>query len=65
MEMDDPDCKNSVPFEGLVIRKEGLGLTVFKLKTDAHYLMSTEELDAGITNIEDEQATNDDEDGEI
>jgi hypothetical protein len=52
MELDDPDCANPVPFEGLVIRKERLGLEVYKLKTNRHYIFETAELDKGEVDME-------------
>lgn len=61
MELDDPDCKNSVPFEGIVIRKEGLELNVWKLKTDRHYGFETAELDKGELDIETAETISDDE----
>jgi hypothetical protein len=54
MECDSPDCYNEVPHEGIVIRNDSNNnMPAFKIKTEAHYLMETKELDEGILNIED------------
>jgi hypothetical protein len=54
MEQDDPECRNKVPFEGLVIRKEKLHIESYKLKSIAFLEKETKELDTEIINIEDE-----------
>jgi len=54
MEMNDPDCKNKVPFEGIVIRKEVSGIEVFKLKCFAFLGMECKANDNNESNIEDE-----------
>jgi hypothetical protein len=54
MECNSPDCSNEVPHEGIAIRNDSKNnMPAFKLKTEAHYLMETKELDEGIINIED------------
>ena len=58
MEKPDPMCKNKVPFEGIVIRKESIDLQVFKLKCDAHYQMETKNLDSGEIDIETQETEN-------
>lgn len=40
-------CKNKVPEEGVVIRKEGLTFDAYKLKSSRFLLMETEALDKG------------------
>lgn len=53
MEMDSPDCNNKVPHEGIVIKKENMVSAAFKLKC-FHFLQGeAAELDAGESNIED------------
>jgi len=52
MEQNDPYCKNKVPFEGVVIRKESLDLEVYKLKCDAFFIHETKELDSNEESIE-------------
>ncbi|MDR0547677.1 MAG: hypothetical protein LBG77_08915 [Dysgonamonadaceae bacterium] len=64
MELDEPDCQNPVPFEGLVIRKERLGLEVYKLKTNRHYIFETLELDQGELDIETAQSLPEENDNE-
>jgi len=53
MEKNDPDCKMSVPFEGLVIRKESLKIHSYKLKTQAFLQKESKALDEGELSIED------------
>lgn len=53
LEKDCDLCFNNVPDEGVVIRKEGLDLSVFKFKSFRFLQKETEELDKGIENIED------------
>jgi hypothetical protein len=55
MECRDPECVNGVPFEGLVIRKETLGIQPFKLKTKWHYLWASKKADEGEIDAEDLQ----------
>jgi hypothetical protein len=60
MECDSPDCYNEVPHEGIVIRNDSNNnMSALKLKTEAHYLMETKELDEGILNIEDGETSDD------
>lgn len=54
MEMDSPDCKIKVPHEGVVIKIDDMIPRAFKLKSYRFLNKEGEELDAGITNIEDE-----------
>ena len=54
MEENEPMCKNKVPREGIVIRKNGdIHARAWKLKTQAHYARECKENDAGEANIED------------
>ena len=53
MEMNSPDCKNKVPHEGLVIKKEDMHSRAWKLKCFAFIQGESKELDNGETNIED------------
>ncbi|MDR0560113.1 MAG: hypothetical protein LBG92_08070 [Prevotellaceae bacterium] len=53
MEEFDNECINKVPFEGIVIRKERLGIESYKLKCFKFYEYETDLLDKGETNIED------------
>lgn len=54
MEMNSPECVNKVPHEGLVIKKEDMIPRAWKLKCFAFLQGEAKELDAGETNIEDE-----------
>ena len=47
-------CKNQVPEEGVVIRKDKLDLEVYKLKSSRFFEFETKELDKGEVNIEEE-----------
>ena len=54
MEENEPLCKNKVPREGIVIRKNGdIQARAWKLKCNAHYARECKENDEGIVNIED------------
>lgn len=53
MEMDSPDCNNKVPHEGIVIKKENMISAAFKLKCFRFLQGESAELDAGESNIED------------
>ena len=53
LEKDCSFCKNNVPDEGVVIRKDGLLLDVYKLKSFRFLKKETEELDTDDFNIED------------
>lgn len=53
MEMNSPDCKNKVPHEGLVIKKEDMCSRAWKLKCFKFINGEQAELDAGEENIED------------
>ena len=58
MECNSPDCYNKVPHEGIVIRNDSdNNMPALKLKCEAHYQMESKELDEGISNIEDEEAS--------
>lgn len=52
---DSAFCKNKVPEEGVVVRKEGLVIESYKLKSFAFLKRETEELDKCEENIEDSQ----------
>lgn len=54
MELDSPDCKNKVPHEGIVIKKENMVSEAFKLKSFAFLDKEAKEADKGESNIEDE-----------
>jgi len=54
MEMNSPDCKNKVPHEGIVIKKENMISEAFKLKTFKFLGKEMEAADKGESNIEDE-----------
>lgn len=57
MEMLSPECNNKVPHEGVVIKIDDMIPRAFKLKCFAFVNgIEAKELDAGITNIEDEQS---------
>lgn len=53
MEMNSPDCKNKVPHEGIVIKKEDMIPHAVKLKAFAFIQGESEQLDNGEPNIED------------
>lgn len=53
MEKNSPDCKNKVPHEGLVIKKEDMRSRAWKLKCFKFINKEQEELDKGEANIED------------
>lgn len=53
MEMDSPDCNNKVPHEGIVIKKENMISAASKLKTFKFLSGEQQQLDAGESNIED------------
>lgn len=53
LEQDCYLCNNKVPDEGIVLRIEGLDLSVYKLKSFRFLQKETEDLDKGIENIED------------
>ena len=59
MEMDSPDCNNKVPHEGIVIKIEDGIPRAWKLKCFAFLNKEQDELDKGISNIEDDQAISD------
>ena len=48
-------CRNEVPEEGVVIRKDILELEAYKLKSSRFYEWETKELDKGEINIEDDE----------
>lgn len=54
MELNSPDCSNKVPHEGIVIRKEDMWPASFKVKSFAFYNLEAKQLDAGESNVEDE-----------
>lgn len=53
-DQDSQFCLNKVPEEGICVRKEGLEIEVFKLKSFRFLEGETKALDKGETNIEDE-----------
>lgn len=55
LEKDSVLCKNKVPEEGIVLRKESLDIEVWKLKAFRFLERETEALTKGESNIEDEQ----------
>ena len=54
MEMNSPDCTNNVPHEGIVIKKEDGISHAWKLKAFAFMNREQKQLDAGESNVEDE-----------
>ena len=54
MECNSPSCVNKVPHEGLVIKKEDMKSRAWKLKTFYFIRGESADLDAGVSNIEDE-----------
>ena len=56
LEKRDPICKNDVPDEGVCIRREGLEIDTYKLKSFAFLQHESAELDAGTVDIESQQA---------
>lgn len=53
MEKRSPDCLSNVPHEGIVIKKEDMFPHAWKLKTFAFLNKEQQQLDKGISNIED------------
>lgn len=53
MEVDSPDCNNKVPHEGIVIKKENMISAAAKLKAFKFLSGEQQQLDAGESNIED------------
>lgn len=47
-------CKNVVPEEGIVLRKETVDIESYKLKSNRFYEFETKLLDSGVTDIEEE-----------
>ena len=56
MEKNEPLCRNKVPREGIVIRKEDNSKEAYKLKSDKFYLRETKMIDDG--NFNDMEAEN-------
>ena len=54
MEMNSPSCNNKVPHEGVVIKIENMKSEAFKLKCFKFINAEGAALDAGVSNIEDE-----------
>ena len=53
MEQNDPECKNKVPFEGLVVRVDNWkDIEAYKLKSEKFYLHESEMLDADYVGLE-------------
>ena len=55
LEKDSALCKNKVPEEGIVLRRESLDIEVWKLKSFTFLERETKALDKGETNVEDNQ----------
>ena len=49
------DCKKKVPDEGIVVRIEGLGIEVFKLKSELFLLGESKAAEEGEVSVEDSQ----------
>lgn len=56
LEKKDPLCKNDVPDEGVCIRREGLEIDTYKLKSFAFLQRESLELDEGTADIEAEES---------
>lgn len=54
-DQDSAFCENKVPEEGICVRKEGLDIEVFKLKSFRFLEAETKSLDAGTVDVETEQ----------
>ena len=54
MEKNSPDCNNPVPHEGIVIKKEDMHSAAFKLKTFSFLSGEMKLMDAGESNMEDD-----------
>jgi hypothetical protein len=54
-DQDSEFCNNRVPEEGICVRKEGLDIEVFKLKSFRFLEAETKSLDAGTVDVETEQ----------
>lgn len=54
MERDSPDCNNKVPHEGIVIKIDNMKSAAMKLKCFSFLNKEQKQLDAGESNIEDE-----------
>lgn len=53
MDRNDPMCKNTVPFEGVVVRNDNWKeIEVYKLKAESFYQHETKSLDAGDVGID-------------
>lgn len=52
MEMNSPTCTNTVPHEGIVIRKESLDIEVYKLKCNLFNEQESKQLDSGELDLE-------------
>ena len=61
MEMRSPDCNNNVPHEGIVIKVEDGVPRAWKLKSFAFLNKEQSDLDKGVSNIEDEQSSDEQE----
>ena len=59
LERDCHMCKNKVPMEGVVLRKEGIWCEAYKLKSFRFLELETKQLDKGELNIEDNQEVED------
>lgn len=55
LEGDSVLCKNKVPEEGIVLRREESNIDVYKLKSNRFLQKETQELDKGVIDIESAQ----------
>lgn len=58
MELDSPDCSNSVPHEGIVIRIDDGKSAAFKVKSRRFLFKEDKDYEAGVANIEDQELDN-------
>jgi len=65
LEQDCYMCKNPVPAEGIVLRREGSWFEAYKLKSFRFLERETKMLDKDVTNIEDNQNTDEEISGDI
>lgn len=56
LEKDCPDCKTKVPDEGIVLRVEGLGIEVFKLKSEKFLVRESASFEKEEVDIEAEES---------
>lgn len=58
LEHDDKYCNNKVPDEGIVLRKEGIDLNSFKLKSFKFFQYEDKQLTEGVVDIETQESEN-------